>query len=251
MELMMCGGLFTITYENSAESIPLLLFGQSKGTSQNCTKLCPIKTRPTLSIKHKLSPSLHSYDGDDCTFSLTRFFFSLSLWMRERGGECEYDPAYQMCHNRADWCFRLSIPSHWQAVSCWLPRRSSPVRAGAHQSQSRVSGEHAHRLFDEIWQQMSQRRQNSCCLRDNQTHSVFLNYDNAKQCHPNHRGRVSIFSLLPSDARRLPPHVIISFRLLSDKNVSGSTKNTRWGGRANRERKGWHDKPASVTRPLL
>lgn len=157
MELMMCGGLFTITYENSAESIPLLLFGQSKGTSQNCTKLCPIKTRPTLSIKHKLSPSLHSYDGDDCTFSLTRFFFSLSLWMRERGGECEYDPAYQMCHNRADWCFRLSIPSHWQAVTCWLPRRSSPVRAGAHQSQSRVSGEHAHRLFDEIWQQMSQR----------------------------------------------------------------------------------------------
>ncbi len=31
MKLMMCGGLLTITYENSAEPIPLLLFGQSKG----------------------------------------------------------------------------------------------------------------------------------------------------------------------------------------------------------------------------
>lgn len=45
---------------------------------------------------------------------------------------------------------------------------------------------------DEIWQQMSQRSKTAVVFTTSQTHSVFLNYDNAKQCHTNHRGRVSI-----------------------------------------------------------
>lgn len=143
MELMMCGGLFTITYENSAESIPPLLFGQSKGTSQNCTKLCPIKTRPTLSIKHKLSPVITQLRRRRLRFLTHAIFFSLNARV---GGEREHDPVYQMCHNRAHWCFHLSIPLFFSLTSRHLLASTAFFPGAgrcAHQSQRRVSGERA------------------------------------------------------------------------------------------------------------
>ncbi len=80
---------------------------------------------------------------------------------------------------------------------------------------------------DEIWQQMSPRSKTAVVFTTSQTHSVFLNYDNAKQCHPNHQGRGSISLSPPIELVETPSYEIISFQLLSDKNVSGSTKNTR------------------------
>lgn len=165
MELMMCGGLFTITYENSAESIPPLLFGQSKGTSQNCTKLCPIKTRPTLSIKHKLSPVITQLRRRRLRFLTHAIFFP--LWMRE----WEESANTILCtrcvtieHTGVSIFLSLSF-SHWQAVTCWLPLRSFPVRAGARAKASGGSVASASPLRRNLATNVTA-EQNSCCLRD-------------------------------------------------------------------------------------
>lgn len=121
-----------------------------------------------------------------------------------------------MCH-REDWCFLHISLSHSLSLSlsltsCHLldfttfPPRCGPECAKP-SGRSAVNTRSAPpKSRDEIWQQMSQRSKTAVVFTTSQTHSVILNYDNAKQCHPNHRGRVSIsLSLLPSNAWRLPP----------------------------------------------
>jgi len=145
----------------------------------------------------------------------------------------------QMCHNGEDWCFHLSLShffslsrSHtliscrllafttypsWCGTECAKPSSRSAVNTHSAPPKPR----------DEIWQQMSQRSKTAVVFTTSQIHSVFLNYDNAKQCHPNHRGCVYLSLSPPIERVETPLYEIISFQRLSDKNVSGSTKNTR------------------------
>ncbi len=60
MELMMCGGLLTITYENSAESIALLLFGQSKGLLKIAPNYVQLRQGRRCQSSTNFPPSLHS-----------------------------------------------------------------------------------------------------------------------------------------------------------------------------------------------
>lgn len=106
---------------------------------------------------------------------------------------------YQMCHNGEDWCFHLSIPLFLfltdklspQAFTTFSPRCGPECAKPS--GRSAVSTRSAPpKPCDEILQQMSQRSKTAVVFTTSQTHSVFLNYDNAKQCHTNHWGRVSI-----------------------------------------------------------
>lgn len=137
MELMMCGGLLTITYENSAESIPLLLFGQSKGPRKIALNYVQLRQGRCCQSNANFPPSLHSYG--ETALSHSRSFL---LWGEERANMI----LCTRCVTMEKTCISISLSfflSLTRCVTCWLSRRSFPVRAEVCQTQRQVSGEHA------------------------------------------------------------------------------------------------------------
>lgn len=120
MELMMCGGLLTITYKNSAESIPLLLFGQSKGPLKIAPNYVQLRQGRRCQSSTNFPPSLHS--SRHCTFSLGLFF----LWGEESANMILCTRCVTM--EKTGVSISLSPLSLflWQAVTCWLSQRFLP-----------------------------------------------------------------------------------------------------------------------------
>lgn len=211
-----------------------------EGTSQNCTKLCPIKTRPTLSIKNKLSPIITQLET---LHFLTRALF---LWREESANmilctRCvtmeTTGVSISLSHSFSlSLALSLSLTScHLLAFTTFLPGvgRSVPnpaagqrwTRAAPLQSRAMKFGNKCHSGAKQLLSSRQAKPILSFWIMIMQNSVTRITGDESLSLSP------------PIERVETPSYVIISFQRLSDKNVSGSTKNTRWGGNENREGK--------------